>query len=193
MLLRKLSILVIVLSLTGCEFFRTRPAEEPLSQSSQFKPPFTPAQGIENFKAAVQGGIKRDYISCFVDSNYSSKSFVFVPNAEAASVYPELRAGWTIRSEEQYFANLFNRVSAGNGVTLQISSPRIEQQGDSALYRALYTLTVRPATQQLPQIFQGEMSLRLRIDSRGWWVISLWEDLKIGNYVTWSDLKGMYN
>jgi hypothetical protein len=184
-------IIVLFVSLFyGCDMFSTRNPEEPETTRSNYTTPSTPEYLLENLKNAMSDKVTENYLSCFVDSAFFSRKFVFEPSAGSVSKYPYL-AQWSLQAEKLYFNNLKASVASNASIKLALSNENKIQYSDSLLYSADYTITIAASDAKVPQIVEGTLRFSICRDSRSLWAIPHWLDIKKGNSVSWSELKGM--
>jgi hypothetical protein len=177
----------------GCDLFTTRTPEKPSETSSSFIPPTSPSIVIDNFINAIRERNTENYVSCFVDSTFSSYRFSFQAAQTAQTVYGSLFLDWNLTSERTYFENLRSRVPTGGESTLILTDDRLSLQADSAVYTATYTLIVQHTVQNIPQQAQGTLQFTLSPDLYNNWAIHRWIDNKAGNDSSWSDLKARFS
>ncbi len=179
--------------LLGCNFFGTRPAEEPNTSGTAFQPATTIKQLIINFQNSLEDKNSVNYLKCLADSNFSDKSFQFIPSASAISQFPSLTDNWDLKHEETYFRNMMSKVPDNNLIRLNIFNDASIQFTDSLIYSASYTLTVPLTDATIPQDYQGDLKFTLIRDSfSSVWVIYNWQDFKNSDLPSWSDLKGRF-
>lgn len=185
--------IVIILSLTGCDLFETRQAEEPERPRADFQPATTPDQLIQNLINSFKEKDVQSYISCLADSSFTEKKFQFIPSGGASSQFPSLADQWNVKSEEQYFNNVRSSVQGELPITLSITSTSPpSQQGDSLIFIGNYLLNIPFIDAALPLMYQGDLKLSMVRDSRSLWVIYLWQDTKSTDAPSWSELKGRF-
>ncbi|MEJ5350278.1 MAG: hypothetical protein WHS65_01670 [Melioribacteraceae bacterium] len=182
-------IIIISLLLVSCDIFSTRTPEEPNKPSSSYLTATSPEILFSNFKSSVEEKIIENYISCFVDTSFLKKKFIFIPASGSSAQYPVLN-NWTIREEKQYFINLISKLPQGKNIILLIENTQTNLFGDSAVYYFDYALTINSNNQLIGGTFKGTAQFKIFSDSRGQWSIVEWQDIKKENFLCWSDLKG---
>jgi hypothetical protein len=181
-------ITIILLSFTGCDLFTTRIGEKPDQIKSNWRTPVEARDVIENLKNSLADKNVQNYLACFVDTLFASKSFSFSASSEALSLYQ--MQGWGIVEENGYLNSVFNKVPKDIPITLTLNDTVYSSLGgDSTIYSASYDLNV-PSTQSNPNIYSGNLEFRMLRDSRSWWVIYFWKDTKSQSLPSWSELKG---
>lgn len=185
------SILILILLLAGCDLFVTRDAEPPDQSRSNFRQAIEPEIVIENMVNAFTDKNVQNYLSCFVDSSFIQRKFVFSPSGEVLSQYPFLGTDWNLNDEQQYFNGIVSRISDELPVTLTFSDTSLSRIGDSVFYSASYFLNV-PHAESEPTNYQGNLQFRMVNDSRAVWVIYYWQDNKSPDLPSWSELKGSF-
>jgi hypothetical protein len=133
----------------------------------------------------------QNYLACFADTSFTGKTYSFIPSSSAASTFPAFATTWEKRNESDYFTNLKSRLPTDLQITVVFSnSTTSNQQVDSLIYSASYTLNVPFTDAGIPSLYQGDMKFYLVRDSRLIWSIYLWLDIKSTQYPSWSELKG---
>ncbi len=187
---RLLCSLLVLVSLAGCDIFQARTPEAPETARSTYTFPATPDLVISNFTNALIEKNVQNYLACFVDSSYSSRVFRFIPSPGATSRYPAFLSGWNLKAEQDYLNNVFSKMSTAGQISILLSSESYSRYADSVQYTAVYTMQIPVKGASSPAQYSGQMRLSMIVDSRPAWIISTWEDTKIGTAESWSDLKG---
>jgi hypothetical protein len=187
-----ISFIIISLTLIGCDLFSTRDSEKPVTPRTTYEFPATPQAVINNLTNSFIEKDIQNQLSCLADSNFSNKSYLFIPSSGSAVIYPGFATAWDRKSENQYLTNLFAQVKDNEKIAMTLSDASLHTYGDSALYAAHYTLTIPKKNNSVAAVYQGEMHLSLIQDSRPVWVIYLWQDIKTSDVPNWSDLRGFY-
>jgi hypothetical protein len=188
-------LLIIIVSHTACDLFTTRTGEIPDEGRSKFQPAVSREILIENLINSLSDKNVQNYISCFVDSFFASRSYVFSPSSEALSSYPFLSQDWGLGEEQRYFTSMVSKVSKDFPVTLTLSDDNFNSvSGDTSIYSATYFLNVPFSSEDpLPKNYSGSLQFNVMRDSRSEWVIYFWKDTKSQTLPSWSELKGSLN
>jgi hypothetical protein len=181
-----------ILSLTGCNIFSTRDAESPTQPRSNLPQAFERETLIDNFIISYRDKSVFDYLNCFSDSVFTGKGFTFIASSEAASQYPALNQDWNLNSEEIYFKNITGS-SQDIPITLILSNSSFSQQGDSLIYTASYSITVPFIDPGIENNYHGDLIFYILRDNNLIWRIYFWQDLKSGDFQSWSELKGRFS
>lgn len=183
--------IIILAFIWSCDLLTTRDPEDPIIERSSYIVPSTPDILFQNLSSSFEEKILENYIACFVDINYISKQYRFVPAAGSISQFAEL-ANWNLDAERSYFNNL--RTISGDNMPMLLSlyNERSEPIGDSAVYQFDYRLQVPLADENNSDEYEGSVLFRIYRDSRQQWAIGEWEDIKKENKISWSELKGRY-
>jgi hypothetical protein len=181
-----------ILSLSGCDIFSTRDAEIPTQPRSNLPQAFERETLIDNLVASYGDKTVFDYINCFSDSTFTGKSFTFAASSEAASQYPALTQDWNLKSEEIFFKNITS-ASQDVPITLILSNSNFSQQGDSLIYTASYSLTIPFTDPGITNNYRGDLIFYIVRDNSLIWKIYFWQDLKSGDFPSWSELKGRFS
>ncbi len=184
--MKKYTIIFLVL-LFSCDLLDTRDPEPPDMGGETIVAPKEEHILFSNLIYSFREKNLEYYISCFVDASFSDKQFKFIPSTGSISAQ-----SWDMESERTYFNNL--RVIPGEGIpiTLTLSNEIRNPLGDSAVYQYDYSLIVPVYGQQESNTYKGTAIFRIYKDSRQQWAIGEWEDIKLDNFMSWSDLKGRY-
>ena len=184
------AVILFLLLLGGCDLFQTRDAQKPDQPRSNYQIAVTPDLLIQNLVNSLKDVNLQNYLSCFSDTSFSGKSYLFYPSSGAASLYPSFASSWDKKNESAYFTNLISRIPSGVQVTLVITNSNSSPQGDSIIYSASYTLNVPFTDSSIPSLYQGDLKFSMIRDSRLVWSIYLWLDIKSTQSPSWSELKG---
>jgi hypothetical protein len=182
----------VILSISGCDLFSTRQAEDPTQPRSNLPQAFTREDLINNFIASYGSRTVYDYTNCFSDSLFTGKGFTFVATGEAASQYPSLSQGWNLNSEERYFKNI---VAASQDIPINVilSNSSFSQQGDSLIYTASYSITVPFTDPNITNNYSGDLTFYIIQDNNLIYRIYYWQDFKTSDSPSWSELKGRFS
>jgi len=185
---------IILLSLTACDLFTTRNAENPDQTRSNFQPPVEPAIVIENLKSSLSDKNVQNYIACFVDTIFADQTYKFSASSEAISLYQIFVQGWGLNEERRYFSSVTNRVPVDFPISLSLSNENYSSlSGDSLVYSATYSLNLPVSSSDpIPQNYAGNLQFNMLRDSRSEWVIYYWKDTKSESLPSWSELKGSF-
>lgn len=181
-----------ILSLSGCDIFSTREAESPTQPRSNLPQAFERETLIDNLIISYKDKSVFDYLNCFSDSVFTGKGFNFIASSEAASQYPALNQDWNLNSEEIFFKNIAAS-SQDIPITLILSNSSFSQQGDSLVYTASYSITVPFIDPGIENNYRGDLIFYILRDNNLIWRIYFWQDLKSGDFKSWSELKGRFS
>ncbi len=191
----RISFIILIVNLffnLGCDIFSVRVAETPEDARANFIQATTPTILIENFTNSLKEKNTQNYLSTLSDSTFTKINFQFLPSAGASSRFPGLAQNWNLKSEEQYFNNIKNKMPSDQPMLITLSEVVQNSFGDSLFYSASYFLNIPHSDEANPKQFQGEIKLKFIRDSRSVWSIYYWQDLKNSDLPTWSELKGLY-
>ncbi|NWF49569.1 MAG: hypothetical protein HXY49_03410 [Ignavibacteriaceae bacterium] len=180
---------VLIMFLSSCDLFTTRNAETPDQPRDDFQPPLEPAAVIQNLIFAFKDKNVENYLSCFADSSFAGRSFRFSPSSGATLNYPFLAEDWSKKDEEQYFRNLIQKIPADFPASLSFSNVSSSPQGDSLIYTATYSINL-PNDGSIPENYLGDLKFSMIRDSRSFWVVYFWQDIKNPDFPSWSEMKG---
>ena len=188
------ALICFMLLTSGCDLFRTRDPQTPTQSRSNFQPPVTHDIPIQNLRNSMLDQNLQNYLDCFVDSLYASKSYIFTPSSVAASLYPVFN-NWDKSSESQYFTNLKSALFSGLQMVINLTVTDSSKQGESWIYSASYSLDFPFMDATLPSHYEGQLKFNIILEeSRNIWCIYQWQDIKSSSALSWSDLKGrLYN
>ncbi len=188
----KILLLGIVFTFTACELFTTRIPEKPDQIKSNFQSAVLPEIVIKNLKNSFADKNIQNYLSCFVNPSFSSRIFQYQPSSEALSQYQFLGQGWSLDDEERYMNSLIASVPQDFPILLSFSDETFSRLGDTvAIYSASYSINLQ-FIQPESNIYEGKVQFNMTNDSRSVWVIYFWQDIKLPNIPSWSELKGKY-
>ncbi len=190
--MKLLIIISFALLLGGCDLFTSRNAEPPNKPRADIQQAVTPDIVIQNLITSLKDKNVEGYISCFSDSSFTNKKFIFSPSSAALSQFPAFAGGWNKKNEEQYFNNMISRVVENLPITLKLSNVSMSPQGDSLIYTASYFLNIPNNDSNISPNYQGDLKFDMIRDSRSIWSIYFWQDSKNSNLPSWSELKGRF-
>ena len=180
--------------ISGCGIFETRQPQPPQQGRTDFLPPTSPNTVIQNLVNSIADRNVDNYISCLSDTSFGGRSFSFVPPADVYNQYRSIFLNWDKNSERAYFNNLTSQSSNSSSSALILSSANLTYQGsDSAIYNANYTLLWPNKVPGYPQQAQGNLQFSLGIDRNQNWSIYHWVDSRVGDSLTWSEMKARFS
>lgn len=183
--------ILCILCFSGCELFTTRDPELPDQGRSNFQIATEPEIVIENLKNSFSDKNVQNYVACLIDSSFSSRRFLFQPSGEVISQYQFLADGWDVSDEQRYFSSVIASVNTDFPITLTFSNESYSRTGDSVVYSASYFINL-PVNEPQSANYQGNLRFNLVNDSRSIWAIYYWQDIKLPDFQSWSELKGKY-
>ena len=181
------TVILCSLLLGGCDLFQTRDAQQPNQSRSNYQVAVTTDLLIQNMTNSLKDMNLQNYLSCFSDTSFSGKQFLFQPSLEAIPLFPS--SPWDKKNESLYFTNLIGKIP-GLQATLVFTNPSSSQVGDSLIYSASYTLSVPFIDASIPSLYEGDLKFSMVRDSRLVWSIYYWQDIKSTQFPSWSELKG---
>ncbi|MBK8984150.1 MAG: hypothetical protein IPM38_17995 [Ignavibacteria bacterium] len=189
----KILVLFFVLY-SGCGLFETRSVEPPTEVRSTFTQPTSPDIVLSNLNFAITEKNLDNYMRCFVDSNFSSKRFQYIPDAVSQTSYPVF-LNWSLNSERIYYSNLISFTNSSSSSNLFLSNLNFNTGIDSAVIDSDYLLVYNHSRQNIATVTGGRLRFVMSQDSRSLWSIHGWYDfLNEDNDTTWSVLKAnMFN
>ncbi|GAB4143590.1 MAG: hypothetical protein Fur0015_11970 [Ignavibacteriales bacterium] len=179
--------LILVFTMFSCDLLNTRDPEPPEKPRTNFINPTTAEIVFQNFTSSIADKVLENYISCFVDKSFINEDFKFIPSTGSVNQFPILQ-DWDINSEKQYFTNLISQIEKNQKINLVLSNMEKRVFPDSTLIQYDYFFSVTFPEQT--QTYKGVSQFTLRNDSRNFWVITKWLDIKVENFLSWSELKG---
>lgn len=179
--------------ITGCGLFNMRDSENPVDPRSNYTPPTSPDILLGNFLASISEKNLNNYLLCFLDSNFSTRRFSFIADANALVKYPVLRF-WNLNNERYYFSSIVSQTPVGNSSNLSLSNIIFNPTSDTVIMDADYLLRFDHLKQNVPKTVKGKMRLIMCSDSRNLWSIYNWTDFQNPNQdTTWSILKANFS
>lgn len=185
-------LIIVLISLSACDLFKTREPEDPDQNRANFQPPKEPSIVIQNLVNSFADKNTQNYIACFIDTIFTDKEFVFIPSSEAASIYGFLLQDWGIDDERQYFNSVITKVPKEFPVNLTFSDETYSSaSGDTITYTANYFLNI-PHNSTEPKNYSGNLQFNMVRDNKSDWSIYFWKDTRSSNLPSWSELKGIF-
>ncbi len=177
----------------GCGIFETRQPQPPQQARTDFQPPLSPDVVIQNLVNSITDRNVDNYMSCLSDTTFGARPFSFDPPADVFRQYQGIFMSWDRNSERTYFNNLSVQSSKTAGSQLILSSENLTTLGDSAAFSANYSLVWPNKVPGNPQQAEGNLLFYLGIDRNQNWSIYRWIDSKVGDSLTWSDMKARFS
>lgn len=172
-------IILIILIATCDHPFSTRDPESPNTSQSLWFPPHTPEDVLINLNYAVQERNAENYLRCFISGSESFRSFQFVPDPEAAALYPHLHQ-WTREQEETMIQETVSLVPEDSSLSIQFTEIiRDVIAADSAVLVRTYRWQIRHNDPALPRELEGQVEFRMAENNVGEWWIYQWIDNSI--------------
>ena len=193
MIRRLVFLFCFVMLASGCGIFETRQPQAPQQGRTDFQPPTSPDIVVQNFVNSIADRNVDNYLSCLSDTSFGGRPFVFMPTADVYRQYQYIFASWDKNSERAYFNNLAVQSSSSASSALILSSENLTLQGDSALFNADYTLIWPNKVFSYPQQVEGNLQFSIGIDRNQNWSIYRWIDSRVGDSLTWSDMKARFS
>lgn len=190
----KINFIILTIIFSSCDIFETRDPEKPNTPRTNWIPATTPALLLSNLKNAINDKSTENYLTCFVDSTLTGKTFTFIPTSESFTLFPALFSNWTIANEKSYFENIKSKLKENASFYLSYFNENEGTiTGDSLTYSSDYTIYLDHGIFDIPKEYQGHLQFTLIRNSRGEWAISFWKDSRLNEFATWSELKGRFS
>ncbi len=185
-----LILIAIAALLNSCAL---RDDETPTISRNTFVPPTSPDLVMVNLQFSVIEKDVNNYMSCFVDSNYSTRSYSYVPDVISQIQYPIFQ-NWKLSNEKTYFTSLLSLMNESSTSNVFFSNPVLNTLSDTAVYDADYLLRADHQKTNVAKTLKGKIRLILSADSRNLWSIHKWIDFQSMNSdTTWSVLKANFS
>lgn len=185
-----LILIAIAALLNSCAL---RDDETPTISRNTFVPPTSPDLVMVNLQFSVIEKDVNNYMSCFVDSNYSTRSYSYVPDVISQIQYPIFQ-NWKLSNEKTYFTSLLSLMNESATSNVFFSNPVLNTLSDTAVYDADYLLRADHQKTNVAKTLKGKIRLILSADSRNLWSIHKWIDFQSMNSdTTWSVLKANFS
>ncbi|MGV8018509.1 MAG: hypothetical protein AB2L26_10080 [Ignavibacteria bacterium] len=185
-----LILIAITALLNSCAL---RDDESPTISRNTFVPPTSPDLVMVNLQFSVIEKDVNNYMSCFVDSNYSTRSYSYVPDVISQIQYPIFQ-NWKLSNEKTYFTSLLSLMNESATSNVFFSNPILNTLSDTAVYDADYLLRADHQKTNVAKTLKGKIRLILSADSRNLWSIHKWIDFQSMNSdTTWSVLKANFS
>ncbi len=187
-------LLSLLLSVTGCSLFDTRPPETPITAGSNFEPPTTPSVVLRNLESALVSSNAGDYRKCFSDTSQGLPSFVFVASSQGLANAPSTFANWRVEDEELYAQNIFAELQKGelSSVSFTPSDVTGVPIADSVGFTAAYIVRFPHTRTNVEQIAEGTVQFIFRQSRKNEWYITSWRDIVAENKTSWSVIKARF-
>ncbi len=195
----KVLLLLLVITMTGCDLFSTRTPENPSESKTFFLPPTEPAILVQNFESAVKNKNLENYLKCFTSNTDDVTSYRFFPSQSATTSFGSLFILWGTEQERRFFNSLSALITKETlPILFWTDRKAIIENPDSAVFESDYTLNINFSDSNIPSDYNGKIRLVMISDNNGLWSISKWYDYNLGSTDTiansWSILKAkLYN
>jgi len=185
--LLKISPLILIFILVGCDIFEVRNPESPTDPKSGYSVPVEPKDVIQNIINSFRDRNANDYRKNFASGPpIVDQDFFFSPSGNVLSSFP---TDWTVEQEFQYFNNLVTRTPQDIPITVIFSNEFYDVRADSSIYSAEYSISV-PVLNLEPNFYEGSVKFTMITeDVTDTWVIYFWEDIAKVGAKSWSELK----
>jgi hypothetical protein len=182
--------IIMFFMLLSCDILETRDPEDPTAPRSDFITPTQPSILFLNMKNSFKEKVVENYIQCFVDESFLSDDYEFIPSAGSIAQFTVL-SDWSKEAERQYFNNIKSQTRQESQIVLEFENEENQTRADSAIFQYEYFITI-PLLEGEASVYSGNVIFTVKLDSRSFWVITKWEDLKKEGFQSWSELKGTY-
>ncbi len=179
--------------IAGCGIFQTRQPQPPQQSPSDYQPPLSPDVVIQNLINSISDRNVNNYIACLSDPSFGGRPFSFEPPPDVYRQYQGIFENWDVSSEQYYFNNLVVQSAKSSSSQLVLTSENLTTLGDSASFSASYTLYWPNDVQGSLQQVEGNLIFYLGTDRNENWSIYKWIDSKVGDSLSWSDLKARFS
>jgi hypothetical protein len=198
--LRKLFVVILILSLWGCAKnpFSARGSEPPLGAGGTWETPATPEMALQNLLFAYNERVISNYELCFSDS------FLFSSPEDSIDAVnngrPDLFADWDRQAEVASATNIFRTFSDTDTMSLYLALLPSPDNNDlvedslATLYRN-YVITIVQVHAGVPDTARAEglATFHLWQEGLNWWTLWWWEDLPArSGALDWGDFKAEY-
>lgn len=189
LILKSYVFMILIFSFIACDMFQLRESEKPIISKKDYIPPYSIETVFENLKLAFSNKNLEAYMICFIDTNYSNKKFNFIPSTSLTS--SSIFDNWTLQKEFQYFQN-FSKNNYDKTINLEYEI--ISKKSDGAIYEITiqYVILIDDLIQRKFEKYEGFSRFLLEQDSRSYYVIFDWTDIKKSEEAVWTDLKAKY-
>jgi hypothetical protein len=183
--------LLCVLVLLSCQNpFSTRKAEPPDLSENRWIQPYSPDLVLANLVNAIADHSADHFVRC-LSSGSGDQTFQFIPDPQAANVYPGAFDAWDLNRERTAAREVFAWAPADSMYQLSFIEDVFETlSADSAVFIKRYRLEIHHGRPSTPNLFEGRMDLRLA-PIGGEWFIVRWSDHAESDMPSWSRLKAM--
>ena len=191
MQVQKYILILLLVSLYGCDLFKTRNPEEPNQNSNIYQPATSASILFNNFTTSFKELNDAEYYKCFLSQDNSLK-YQYVPEPTAAARYPAVFSNWSNDNERTFILGLNSYIDPLTKPEIQWENSNYElQTSDSVVLLAQYSINITSKNQIYT--YQGASRFTFYLANNGIWQISTWQDMTINSNdssQTWSSLKG---
>lgn len=159
---------------------------------SSWQQPTSPEIVLENLKNAIRERNVENYIRSLVDTLKSQRRFVFVPDPEVLKNNPAVFENWSLEKEREYVTRLLASLPSDSVIQLTFMDVTQPVISDSSIFDEKYVFIVNHTLQNIPRRTSGRAIFYLEENTDGNWSIYRWEDIRMENQPTWSEIKASF-
>lgn len=182
---------ILLLSLFSVVSCNLRNDELPVTSRTTFIPPTSPELVIVNLQYAIIEKDLNNYMMCFIDTNYNTRKYSYIPDVISGIQYPVFRF-WNTTNEKGYYNKLLSLTDPASTSNLFFSEMKWENYSDTAIFDARYLMRFDHTSSNVSKNLKGKLRIILSSDSRNLWAIHKWIDFQsVSTDTTWSVLRGV--
>ncbi len=198
----RLPIFVLLLCVSGCGLFSTRPPEPPDTGSTFIWTPATSVDYLlENFIGTLELLDGSNHIRVFIapgdTTGSGSKTYTFIPTPGLDQSGKSIFATWSVESERGYISKLKSLLPANSKLQVLLTNRVLDQSNNTATLTADYTISLPTAVNSgLPSVVTGSLQFQLLLVSteqggKEWRIVSWSDFIPKGGSIssTWTSLK----
>lgn len=182
---------VLFLSISGCELFDTREPESPVGLSIPREPLLEPQDALDNIIEAFSDRNASNYMYSFASPSNSDTIFRFVPDITSASYDSVVFEDWGYAKEYNFISNLLSNYSihADSTASISFEADNILPGESYPIYQEKYAIIIGSSNPELPREYSGIANITFDRNNNFDWVIIKWEDERIPDFPSLTDLK----
>ncbi len=184
------ALLFILSGLNSCGLFDTRTPQDPSSARSNYIPPTTPDNVIQNLMSSISDKNSTNYLKCMYTGQYQ-----YIPDSKSQAIYGVIFSTWSMNSEKHYLDNLIAQSDQNASSNLFLSETVTSQlSSDSAVTTSNYILVFQHNRANIPKSAVGNFRITTKTDANSFFYITKWEDFRNNDTdFTWSELKANFS
>jgi len=173
----------------SCDMFEVRESENPIISKKDYEPAYEVDKIFQNLNSAFKNKSVEAYMICFIDTNFSNKSFTFIPSSNL--IGSSIFNFWSLQKEYQWFQSFIGN-NLDKKIEFRFEATSQKNEGANWEIMGNYIITIEDLLQGSIERYEGASKFLIELNARSYYAIYEWNDYKINEMTTWSELKAKY-